>query len=169
MGGAAVLRVEWPAAYQAQLPPLLPRDPFLRAKARRIAAMIATDITPLHSMRVLKAIVTDLGQKPEVLRGWTQRWIGDGFAAVESVIADERGPFCVGDAPTMADAFLVPAVIIARMSGVDLAAFPRIAAVDATRVRRPVESLGQACGTSTRVDTGNSARLSPVGAGPLPK
>jgi maleylacetoacetate isomerase len=113
-------------------PPLLPRDPVLRAKARRIAAMIATDITPLHSMRVSKAIVKDLGQKPEALRAWTQRWIGEGFAAVEQVIAGERGPFCIGDAPTMADVFLVPAVHIGRLSGVDLGAFPRIAAVDAT-------------------------------------
>ena len=118
-------------------PPLLPRDPLLRAKARRIAAMIATDVTPLHSMRVSKAIVTDLGQKPEVLRGWTQRWIGEGFAAVESVVAAERGPFCLGDTPTIADVFLVPAVGIARMSGVDLGAFPRIAAIDAAAAEHP--------------------------------
>lgn len=128
--------VEWLDEMFPQ-PPLLPGEPLLRAKARRIAAMIATDITPLHSMRVSKAIVTDLGQKPEALRSWTQRWIGEGFAAVESVIADDSGPFCIGHTPTIADVFLVPAITIARVSGVDLAAFPRIAAVDAAAATHP--------------------------------
>lgn len=118
-------------------PPLLPRDALARARVRRVAAMVATDITPLHSMRVSKAIVADLQQKPEVLRGWTQRWISDGFAAIERLIAAEPGAFCFGDAPTMADAFLIPAVHIARVSGVELSAFPRIAAVDAAAGLHP--------------------------------
>src|SRR5262249_19753630 len=80
-------------------PPPLPREPFARADVRRVAAMVATDITPLHSMRVSKAIVTDLQQKPEALRTWTQRWMRDGFAAVEAIIASERGPFCFGGTP----------------------------------------------------------------------
>ena len=112
-------------------PPLLPRDALARAKVRRVAAMIATDITPLHSMRVSKAIVTDLGQKPEILRSWSQRWIGEGFAAIERIVSGEGGTFCFGDAPTLADAFLIPAVHIGRVSGVDIDAFPRIASIDA--------------------------------------
>ena len=118
-------------------PALLPRDPFARAKVRRVAAMIATDVTPLHSMRVSKAVVSDLLQSPEVLRGWTQRWIGEGFAAVERIIADESGAFCFGEAPTMADAFLVPAVHIARISGVDVGNYPRITVVDAHAQAHP--------------------------------
>lgn len=116
-------------------PPLLPGDALTRAKVRRVAAMIATDITPLHSMRVSKAIVTDLGQTPEVLRAWSQRWIGEGLAAVERVIG--AGAFCFGDAPTMADAFLIPAVHIGRISGVDMNAFPRVAAIDAQASEHP--------------------------------
>jgi maleylpyruvate isomerase len=111
-------------------PPLLPRDALARAKVRRVAAMIATDITPLHSMRVSKAIVADLGQKPEMLRGWTQRWIGEGFGAIEQIISGEGGTFCFGDTPTMADIFLIPAVHIAGVSGLEMEAFPRIASID---------------------------------------
>jgi maleylpyruvate isomerase len=118
-------------------PPLLPADAFARAKVRRVAAMIATDITPLHSMRVSKAIVSELGQKPEALKGWTQRWIGEGFAAVERVIADEHGTFCFGDAPTMADVFLIPAIHIAKVSGVEMGAYPHIAAIDANAREHP--------------------------------
>ena len=112
-------------------PPLLPGDALTRAKIRRVAAMIATDITPLHSMRVSKALVSDLGQGTDVLRSWTQRWIGDGFAAIEQIIENENGSLCFGDAPTMADVFLVPAVHIGRVSGVDVSKYPRIASVEA--------------------------------------
>ena len=118
-------------------PPLLPRDALARARVRRVAAMIATDITPLHSMRVSKAIVADLQQKPEVLRTWTQRWIGEGFAAVERVIAGEGRPFCFGEAPTMADVFLVPAAHVAKTAGVEMAQFPLICGVEAAAQSHP--------------------------------
>ena len=118
-------------------PPLLPRDAFARAKVRRVAAMIATDITPLHSMRVSKAIVADLGQTSDVLPKWTRRWIEEGFTAIEQVISAESGAFCFGDAPTMADAFLVPAVHIATISGVDVGNYPRVAAIDAHAQSHP--------------------------------
>ena len=111
-------------------PPLLPRDSFERAKVRRVAAMVATDITPLHSMRVSKAIVADLGQSADAVRIWTQRWIGEGFAAIEKIIAGGAGTFSFGDEPTMADVFLVPAVHIAKTAGVDIDKFPRIFGVD---------------------------------------
>ncbi|MBI1210873.1 MAG: maleylacetoacetate isomerase [Alphaproteobacteria bacterium] len=121
--------VEWLEETFPNLP-LLPSEALARAKVRRVAAMIATDITPLHSMRVSKAILKDLGQTPDVLRAWAQRWMSEGFAAVERVI-DPHGAFCFGDEPTMADVFLVPAVHIAKVTGVDITAFPRIAAIDA--------------------------------------
>jgi len=117
-------------------PPLLPRDAVARAKVRRVAAMIATDITPLHSMRVSKAIVKDLGQTPETLRAWAQRWMSEGLAAVEKVI-DQRGAFCFGEVPTMADVFLIPAVHIAKVTGVAVNAFPRIAEIDEHALEHP--------------------------------
>lgn len=42
-----------------------------------------------------------------------------------------RGRFCVGDAPTLADVYLVPQVESARRFQVDVSRWPRIAAVDA--------------------------------------
>jgi len=41
------------------------------------------------------------------------------------------GRFCHGDSPGMADVLLVPQVFNARRFAVDLAAYPRIAAIDA--------------------------------------
>jgi maleylacetoacetate isomerase len=112
-------------------PPLLPGDAFARAKIRRVAAMVATDITPLHSMRVSKAIVSELGQTPDVLPKWTRRWIEEGFGAIEHLVAGEDGPFCFGAVPTMADVFLIPAVHIAKLHVSDWSRYPRIAAIDA--------------------------------------
>ena len=88
-------------------------------------------------MRVSKAIIADLQQKPEVLRTWTQRWIGEGFAAVERVVAGEGGPFCFGETPTMADVFLVPAVHIAKVAGVEIAQFPLMCRVEAAAQSHP--------------------------------
>jgi glutathione S-transferase len=39
---------------------------------------------------------------------------------------DGNGPFCHGDTPTIADAFLVPQVYNAQRAGIDLAPFPTI-------------------------------------------
>ncbi len=47
------------------------------------------------------------------------------------MIADEPGPFCFGDAPTIADICLVPQLANARRFGVDVGAFPRLLKAEA--------------------------------------
>ena len=67
-----------------------------------------------------------------VVRSWISRWIGDGFAALETMVRDHgTGHFCCGDHPTIADCYLIPQICNARSFGVDLAAFPWLVAVDA--------------------------------------
>ena len=64
---------------------------------------------------------------------WYRHWIELGFTALEDWLARDpsRGRFCFGDAPTMADVCLVPQVFNARRFSVDLAAYPRVVAIDA--------------------------------------
>ena len=60
-------------------------------------------------------------------------WIGSGFDAFEAMLAADsrRGRFCFGDAPTIADVYLVPQIESARRFNVDLARWPVIQTIDA--------------------------------------
>src|SRR5947207_757406 len=55
----------------------------------------------------------------------------EGLAACETLIADEAGPFCFGDTPTIADLCLVPQLANARRFGVDVSAYPRLLQAEA--------------------------------------
>ncbi|KAL4895196.1 glutathione S-transferase [Aspergillus ambiguus] len=103
---------------------LLPEasNPEARATVRTLAAIIACDVQPVTNLRILKR-VAPFG----VDRGaWSKDLIEDGFRAYEAIIQDTAGTFSVGDAITMADVCLLPAVWGAVRSGVDMTAFPTI-------------------------------------------
>lgn len=112
-------------------PPLLPADPGERAEVRAMAALIACDVHPLNNLRVLRALRRELKASDEQLFAWEARWIGDGFAALEQLIARHGQGFCFGDTPTLADCCLIPQVYSAVRFGVDLQPYPLIRAVDA--------------------------------------
>lgn len=113
-------------------PPLLPKDVRERAFARGLANLVACDIHPLNNLRVLTYLRDTLHQDEAARVAWIRHWIKEGFSALEEHLAARRatGPFCLGDAPTVADICLVPQVFNARRFGCDLAAFPRIEAID---------------------------------------
>lgn len=114
-------------------PKLLPGDAAMRAKIRAFSQVIACEIHPLQNLRVLAYLKGELGQDQAGADAWCQRWIGDGLAACEALLAREAndGPFCFGDTPTLADICLVPQVFSAERFGVDLSAMPRVRDVHA--------------------------------------
>lgn len=118
-------------------PPLLPADADDRARVRALAALIGCDIHPVNNRRILEALRHDYRADEAAVQRWCGRWIADGFDAIEAMLATdpERGAFCFGGAPTLADVYLVPQVESARRFEVDVARWPRIAAVDAARLR----------------------------------
>ena len=59
---------------------------------------------------------------------WTQRWIVDGFTALEPMIARHGRGFAFGQAPTLANCCLAPQVYSARRFDVDLTPFPALVA-----------------------------------------
>lgn len=57
-------------------------------------------------------------------------YISEGLTAFEAMIVETRGTFCIGDAPTIADCFLIPQLYAARRFGVSYGHLPGIVAVE---------------------------------------
>ena len=110
-------------------PPLLPPAARGRAEVRAMAALIGCDIHPLNNLRVLRTLKRELSASDEQIAAWQTRWIGDGFAALETLIVRHGQGFCWGASPTLADCYLVPQVYAAERFGVDLEPYPLIWAV----------------------------------------
>ncbi|MFN7180043.1 maleylacetoacetate isomerase [Hyphomonas sp.] len=112
-------------------PALLPMDPWLRLQARAFADVIACDIHPLNNLSPLEVLRRDFGADEAAINRWYSDWIVRGFAALEAMAGEyQRGAFLFGEAPTIAEIVLVPQVANARRFNVDLAAFPRLVALD---------------------------------------
>ncbi|MDO8334221.1 MAG: maleylacetoacetate isomerase [Nitrosomonas sp.] len=117
-------------------PPLLPKDLFDRQIVRAMSGIVACDIHPVNNLRILKALARlEVGQP--AIDDWVQRWIGDGFAALEPMVARHGAGFAFGAAPTMADCLIVPQVYNARRFKVDLSPFPAIIAAADTAAEHP--------------------------------
>jgi len=106
--------------------PILPKDPVLRAKARAIAATLACEAQPFMNLRIQKFLKGERGFDDAAIQDWLDRWPGSAMAAVETMIADNDGAFCVGDEPTIADCCLIPQVFGAMRFGVDMTALKQI-------------------------------------------
>nr|XP_027225770.1 probable maleylacetoacetate isomerase 2 isoform X2 [Penaeus vannamei] len=102
--------------------PLLPKDLFKRAKVREVCEIIGSGIQPLQNLSVLQKI-------GETKMEWGHFYIQKGFVALEQVLANSAGKYCVGDEVTIADCCLVPQVYNANRFKVDMAAFPVISRV----------------------------------------
>jgi maleylpyruvate isomerase len=119
--------------------PLLPSAPLDRARVRALAQMIACDIHPVNNLRVLRYLVRTLKISDDAKDEWYRHWVDEGFAALETHLAGDSAPgrFCHGDAPTMADCFLVPQVYNAARFDIDMTPYPRIASIDAACAALP--------------------------------
>lgn len=113
-------------------PPLLPSNPEGRARVRALAALVGCDIHPINNRRVLEYLRKTLGCDETAVLAWCASWIEAGFGALETLLAadSQRGDYCFGDTPTLADVYLVPQVESARRFGVDLSPYPNIVAID---------------------------------------
>lgn len=121
------LEENWPE------PALLPGDPAGRAQARALAQVIACDIHPLGNLRVLQYLERECHVPQDGRDAWSRHWIERGFTALEAMLAGggARSRYCCGDTPGLADACLVPQAYNARRWGLDMQAWPTLAAIDA--------------------------------------
>lgn len=112
-------------------PALLPGDALGRARVRAMAQVIACDVHPLGNLRVLQALKGDLGADDAQVHAWLARWMGEGLAALENMVARWGDGFAYGDAPGLVECCLVPQLYAARRFGVGLEAWPRLVEIDA--------------------------------------
>lgn len=128
--------IEW-LEERHPLPPLLPAHLAGRARVRALAALIGCDIHPVNNRRILEALRHDFGADDAAVNRWCATWIGAGFDAIESMLAadPQRGDYCFGHTPTLADVYLVPQVESARRFKIDIGRWPLIGAVDAACAR----------------------------------
>ena len=110
-------------------PALYPQDILQRARVRALCQLIACDIHPLNNLRVLKYLREELEQDKDAVQRWYAHWISEGFAALEAQLRD--GSFVNGEAPGMAEAYLIPQVYNAERFSVPLDDFPHIRSLHA--------------------------------------
>jgi len=115
-------------------PALLPASPLDRARVRALAAIVGCDIHPINNRRILEVLRHQFKADEAAVNAWCTTWISAGLDAYEALlVADkQRGRFSFGDAPTLADVYLIPQVESARRFKVDVSRWPTIAAIDKT-------------------------------------
>jgi maleylpyruvate isomerase len=119
--------------------PIMPEDAAGRARVRELAQIIACDIHPVNNLRVLRYLVHDLGLTEEKKTEWYRHWLVGGLDVLEKHLARDpsAGPLSHGHTPTIADCCLVPQVFNAQRHGIDIAAYPNIARINAQCVALP--------------------------------
>ena len=125
-------------------PRLVPTDPTLRARVLELSYLISCDMHPINNLRVLRYLENTLNVTPEQKSAWYRHWVAEGMAGVERLLADYgSGPWCFGDAATLADCCLVPQMANAMRMGCDLDAYPLSQAVYRHASEQPVFAAAQ--------------------------
>ncbi|HVR62380.1 MAG TPA: maleylacetoacetate isomerase [Polyangia bacterium] len=122
-------------------PALLPGDPWLRARTRQLAEAVNSGIQPYQNTPLLD-YVKDVLARDEIATA--RHFIERGLRALETLAAETAGTFLVGDAPTLADVYLVPQLYGSRRFGADVTAFPTLLRVEAACAALPAFHVAHA-------------------------
>ncbi|QDK36332.1 maleylacetoacetate isomerase [Bdellovibrio sp. NC01] len=107
-------------------PALQPKDAYLKARMRQICEIVNSSMHPYGNLKITKALIKDYGLSEEQKNQWFQRWIGEGLVALEKVLSQTSGTYCIGDQLTMADIYLYPQIITCQRFNTDLTPYPTI-------------------------------------------
>ena len=118
-------------------PALMPSDAIGRAQVRGMIGLIASDIHPLNNLRVLTELRTTFGADQTQVDAWAGRWMVPGFEALTALTEKHGAGWLHGDAPTLADCYLIPQLYSARRFHVDLEPFPTLTAIEDRALAHP--------------------------------
>ncbi|VVE62150.1 maleylacetoacetate isomerase [Pandoraea captiosa] len=111
-------------------PRLMPGNPSDRAYARAMALVSVADSHPFVVPRVRKHLAQTYGAGLDGVEAWCAHWAREGLATYERMLEKRpAAPFAVGATPTIADICIAAQTIIGELYKVDLAAYPRVAAL----------------------------------------
>ena len=111
--------------------------PVCAQKRAPIAATLACEAQPLMNLRIQKYLKEEASFDDNAVKDWLNRWPGGAMRAVEKMVAETGGAYCVGDTPTMADACLAPQWFGALRFGVDLSGMDRLNEIYARCIAHP--------------------------------
>lgn len=120
-------------------PPLLPSDPWARARVRSLAHIVALDIHPVNNLRILKHLETEYGVDADGKAAWFRKWAGAGLDALEQRLSSEAetGDFCHGDNVSLADLCLFAQVLNGARFDVDMTPYPVISRIQTNCMSHP--------------------------------
>jgi maleylpyruvate isomerase len=121
-------------------PPLLPRDRYLRARARQLAEVINAGIQPLQNTHPLLQLRT----RGVDDKAWAQYFITRGLDALQASAQPTAGRFLVGDTVTLADVYLVPQLYNARRFELDVGRWPLLRRVEEACAALPAFHIAHA-------------------------
>jgi maleylacetoacetate isomerase len=112
-------------------PPLLPKDPFGRARVRGLALIVACDAHPLVVPRVRNYLEHELMLDEPTRLKWIRHWSNQALTALETHLGRgrETGRYCHGDQITMADICVVTHATGAKLFEVDLKPYPTVSRI----------------------------------------
>ena len=109
-------------------PALMPKDPLARAHVRTIAAIVGLDMHAPNNLRIRNYLRDEFHEDSDGINKWMGTWCKAGFDAIEAILVatHAREGFCFGDAPTIADAYLIPQVFTAQRFHFDMTPYSEV-------------------------------------------
>jgi len=109
-------------------PPLLPADPYSRARVRSLAGLLASDTHPLITPRIKKYLMSTSPFDDQKWRAWQTHWFTTGLQAFEERLVKEPGAgrYVHGDHISIADICMASIIVVARVFKIEVDAIPTV-------------------------------------------